>query len=182
MEISFEKVGKSTKNAQKNVETLKRCVKMGIELTEIDKKILSEVSDNARIPAKALARKINVHPNTLLQRMKRLQSKGVIQGFHGYLDYGQLGLDLHLVIMMKLTHINPGDDTVKLKEILKMRELEAFYSLTGEWDAITIWRVRDRQHLSEIIRQITATPAVSKTLTNLILHTYRAPHQFNPLK
>jgi Lrp/AsnC family leucine-responsive transcriptional regulator len=155
---------------------------MGIELTDIDKKILSEVSVNARIPAKALARKIDVHPNTLLQRMKRLQTKGVIQGYHGYLDYNQLGFGLHMVIMMKLTHINPGEDATKLKDVLNMKELEAFYALTGEWDAISIWRVRDRQHLSDIIRQITATPAVSKTLTNLILHTYRSPHQFNPLK
>ena len=151
-------------------------------MNEIDKKILSEVSNNARIPAKALARKIDVHPNTLLQRMKRLQEKGVIQGYHGYLDYDQLGYGLHLVILMKLEHVDPGEDQMRLEELLKMKELEAMYAITGEWDLVSVWRVKDRKHLNCVIKKVTRTPAVTRTLTNLILHTYRNPNEFNPMK
>ena len=43
------------------------------ELDEIDRKILAQLIENSKIQSKELSRKLRIHPNTLLQRLKKLE-------------------------------------------------------------------------------------------------------------
>ncbi|MEW6722148.1 MAG: Lrp/AsnC family transcriptional regulator [Candidatus Micrarchaeota archaeon] len=148
-------------------------------LDEIDKKILSELLQNARIPAKKLARKINCHPNTMLQRLKKLEKKGLIKKYTSQIDFSKADFDLHVIIMMKVRKGRAGD-MEQLKDLLKIKEIEALHATTGVWDLMGTCRVRNRQHLLEVIQKIGSSELITKTASHMILFTYKDPHDFNP--
>ena len=52
-----------------------------IKLDDIDISILSHLRDDAKTQLKDLARELKVHPNTLLQRVRKLEKAKNIKGF-----------------------------------------------------------------------------------------------------
>jgi DNA-binding Lrp family transcriptional regulator len=146
---------------------------------EIDRKILAELTQNARIPAKTLAKKINCHPNTTLQRLRKLEKSGAIKKYTAQIDYQKVDYDLHVIIMMKARKGRAGD-LAQLKDLLNIKEIEALYATTGLWDLMGTVRVRNREHLLEVIQRIGSTPLITKTASHLVLFTYKDPQDFNP--
>lgn len=185
-----ENVVKFTKNQSKMCKIFENERLERMKIDDIDKQILSEVSKNGRIPAKELARKLDVHHNTLLQRLKRLERSRVILKYTAEVDYDRLGYDLEVVIFLKVMKGIPHDDTginglipggqEKLDHLLNMKELKSFHAITGEWDVVSIWGARNKRHLSYIIKEVSSHPAITKTESHVILYTYKNSHQFNP--
>lgn len=63
-----------------------------IKLDVKDKKILSELDMNARIPLSRLAKKVRLSRDVVNYRIKRLEKKGVIEGYYTIVDTTNLGL------------------------------------------------------------------------------------------
>ncbi len=61
------------------------------ELDAIDKKILLMLTKNARAPATELAQQVGLTSVAVMNRMKRMQKEGVIQGYRCALDLKKLG-------------------------------------------------------------------------------------------
>ena len=116
-----------------------------------------------------------------MQRIKRLEKLGVIKNYTVNINYALFGFDYHVSIMIKIKNGRPGD-VQQLSSILDMVELEALYSTTGDWDILSLWRIRDREHLNEILRILSDHPNIERKQTNTILYTYKSPRKFNPLK
>ena len=65
-----------------------------------DKKILLELSSDARIPFAELARRIGLSASATTERVKQLESLGFIRGYRAELDLGSLGLTITAFIRM----------------------------------------------------------------------------------
>jgi Lrp/AsnC family leucine-responsive transcriptional regulator len=65
-----------------------------------DKKILIELSTDARLPFAELARRIGLSPSATTERVKQLESLGLIRGYHADLDLKALGLTITAFIRM----------------------------------------------------------------------------------
>jgi len=70
-----------------------------VKIDEIDKKILKEISTNARIQIIDLASKINSTIDVVRYRLKKLKENGIIQGFRILIDYPKLGYQLYKVLI-----------------------------------------------------------------------------------
>jgi len=149
------------------------------KLDEIDLAILASLRENAKASVKDLAKRIGVHPNTLLQRLKKLENNGIITKYVAEVDYAKVGYDLHVIIMMKVKRGRAGDMD-QLKELLRIKELEAVYATTGTWDLVSVARVKNREHLLEVIQRLGKVPIITKTTSHLVLFAYKNPYQFNP--
>lgn len=152
---------------------------MTSKLDDIDLAILGSLRENAKASIKDVAKKIGVHPNTLLQRLKKLENNGIITKYVAEVDYSKVGYDLHVIIMMKVRRGRAGDKE-QMKELLRIKELEAVYATTGNWDLISVARVKNREHLLEVIQRIGKNPLITKTTSHLVLFAYKNPYQFNP--
>jgi Lrp/AsnC family leucine-responsive transcriptional regulator len=152
---------------------------MAKDLDEVDKAILSELASNARIPAKTLARQIRCHPNTMLQRLKKLETTGIIKKYTAQIDYGKVGYDLHVLFMAKVRKGRAGD-LEQLKDLVAIKEIESLYATTGIWDLMGILRVKNREHLLEVLQKIGRNQIITKTASHLVLFTYKDPQDFNP--
>jgi Lrp/AsnC family transcriptional regulator, leucine-responsive regulatory protein len=79
-----------------------------------DKKILYELDKNSRQSASQIAKKIKLSKNSVINRIKQMQTAGIIKGFHALIDSGKLGyISFRLYINLMNASIN------KEKEILE---------------------------------------------------------------
>jgi len=150
------------------------------KLDSIDQKMISALLNGGPMSAKALASSLGMHPNTALQRLKKLENGKVLNGYKPNVDFEKLGFGIHIAIMMKVKRGRPGDIS-QFKEILQMKELESFYAISGPWDIVSTWRVQDKDHLNRVLSKITGHQNITKTMSQLILYTYKDVSGFNPL-
>ena len=70
-------------------------------MDSIDKKILHLLQENARYPLKYLAEKVQLSSPAVSARIERLESQGILTGYHATLDPVMLGY--HITAFINLT-------------------------------------------------------------------------------
>lgn len=147
----------------------------------IDLLILKELRDNCKKPVREIAKKLKIHPNTLLMRLKKLEKEKVIVKYQAEIDHRKLGYELHVIMMIKVRKGRAGDPD-QLADLSSIPEIQALYACTGIYDVIAIARVKDRDELVKLTRKIGENPIVTNTVTHLVLYPYKNPYEYNPLE
>ncbi len=147
---------------------------------KLDMLILNELRKNCKQNLKQLAAKFGTHPNTLLQRIRKLEREGVIIGYLAEVDYGKLGYDLQALVMIKMNKGMLHDPEI-LKELGRIPNIKALYGVTGTHDCIALIVTKNKDELVEVLQKIQSNRIVVKTITYLVLSTYKNPYEFNPL-
>ncbi|MBU0590603.1 Lrp/AsnC family transcriptional regulator [Candidatus Micrarchaeota archaeon] len=150
------------------------------KIDTIDLMILRELRNDCKRPMRELAQKLKMHPNTLLQRIKKLESSKFIRGYQADIDYSAVGYDIQGVIIMKVKSSQLENEEV-LNDLAKLPEIVALYSVTGGIDCMAIFKVRTRESLLVLLKHIQASQAILRTNTYHILYTHKGPSCFNPL-
>jgi DNA-binding Lrp family transcriptional regulator len=103
-------------------------------LDDVDRRLLRELANDARMPNNELAARIDVAPSTCSLRLKRLREAGVIRGFYADLEPEALGLPIQAIIAIRL-HPNAragiGDYTARLAKLPGVRNV---YFIAGSVD------------------------------------------------
>jgi DNA-binding Lrp family transcriptional regulator len=69
-------------------------------LDELDRYILFVLQQDARdSSSKQIAERMDVSPSTVRKRIDRLESEGIVSGYHADVDYAKAGFDLQLHIV-----------------------------------------------------------------------------------
>jgi DNA-binding Lrp family transcriptional regulator len=72
------------------------------ELNELDAAILRELQKNARQTNRAIADAVHVAPSTSLERIRSLQERGVIRGYHAEADLAAVGREVQALIAIRI--------------------------------------------------------------------------------
>ena len=79
-----------------------------MKLDSIDKKILNILQKNAKITNSKLSNEIGLSPAPTLERVRKLESNGIISGYHAKLNKSKIGLGA-----VSYTHLRaPRDATL----------------------------------------------------------------------
>lgn len=146
----------------------------------VDLMILKELRKDCKRPMRELAQRLRMHPNTLLQRIKRLEKSKIIRCYHADIDYKSLGYDMHAVVTIKIRKSGLEDEEL-LREVATHPEVVALYAVTGGADCIAVVKAKNRDDLVRLLKFIQAQEQVLRTTTYLILVTYKEAYEFNPL-
>src|SRR3989344_571430 len=146
----------------------------------LDLGILRELRDDSKQSYRKLAAKLKIHPNTLMERIKRLEHNKLITHYRIEIDYRKLGFDIHAVIMIR-THKKRSLDLWELEGVAKIPQVQLLYAVTGNYDAVAVVRVRTREELVEVLRKVQDVPAVIRTTTFTVLRSFKRADEFNPL-
>ncbi len=105
-----------------------------MKLDQIDLKILRHLQENARITNAELAEKVGLSPTPCLRRLRRLESEGVIKGYHTDVNREELGVNVTVLALVKLER--EDDATLRtFEEAVKDRpEVMECDLLTGKFD------------------------------------------------
>ena len=153
---------------------------MKTKVDAVDLMILRELRTDCKRPMRELANKLRMHPNTLLQRIKRLEKSKIVRKYHADVDYKALGYDMHAVVMIKIKKSGLEDENL-LREVAALPEIVSLYAVTGVCDCIAIVKAKNRDALLSILKKIQSQNSVLRTTSYLILLTYKEEFQFNPL-
>jgi len=73
-----------------------------MKLDEIDRKLLSVLQEDGRLPITELAEKIGLTTSPCLRRLKILEQSGIIRGYAAQVDQEKVGLPVSVFISIKL--------------------------------------------------------------------------------
>lgn len=105
-----------------------------MKLDHIDHKILLHLQENARITNAELAERVGLSPTPCLRRLRRLEADGIIRGYHTEINREALGVNVTVIILVKLER----EDDTTLREfeaaIKQRKEVMECYLVTGKFD------------------------------------------------
>ena len=151
-----------------------------MKIDRIDVELMDELRKNSKITIKELSKKFNIHPNTVLQRIRRLETTGIIKRYQAVIDYRKLGYSLTAIIVMDMSKEGMESIDNLLKGIQHLSELESLYITSGGVDAVAIVHAKNNSDLLEIIKKIYAQKEVSKTTTYIVLKQLKHSEEFTP--
>lgn len=105
-----------------------------MKLDHIDYKILKHLQENARITNADLAEKVGLSPTPCLRRLRRLETDGIIKGYHTEVNREALGVNVTVIILVKLEREDDRALREFEKEIRTREEVMECYLVTGKFD------------------------------------------------
>jgi Lrp/AsnC family transcriptional regulator for asnA, asnC and gidA len=121
------------------------------QIDDLDKKILSLVSKNARIPYLEVARECNVSGAAIHQRIQRLIKMGVITGSEFIINPKSIGLLTCAYMGIYLQRAGLYDGV--LKQLIQIPEIVECHYTTGEYSLFIKVVTRDNEHLKDILAE-----------------------------
>jgi DNA-binding Lrp family transcriptional regulator len=103
-------------------------------LDAIDRRILAELQQNARIANADLARQVGLSPSPCLRRVRDLEERGVIRSYVALVEPGAVGLPISVFVQVTLERqIEQALETFE-RAILHRPEVMECYLMTGDAD------------------------------------------------
>lgn len=142
---------------------------MSRSLDSIDRVLLRELADNARISGAALAAAAGIAESTVSLRIRRLRDDGYLRGFHADIDLAAIGMTVQALISIRLAkHVREEVEAFRAAAPSWPGVL-AFFHTGGAEDYLLHVAAASAADLRDfVITYLAAHPAVSHTETNLV--------------
>ena len=131
-----------------------------------DEKIIEELKENSRESIRDIARKTNIRPSTVHQRILKLKKTGLIEKFTVKLDNKQAGENF-IVFMFVST-----EEEIS-KTIFKEKYVKEVFGITGEYDLLFKLKFKDVEEFNEYILNFRKKTGVKKTITMVATTTLK---------
>ncbi len=144
-------------------------------MDELDLTILAALQANGRITNAELARQVDLAPSSTLERVRRLEERGLIRGYRAQLDPKALGFGVQAVVMVSLAGHQAGLIDSFESQVRAVPEVTLCQHVTGRYDYLLHVVVRDIEHLRQLVtRDLAAIGGVQRQETFLVLSTAKA--------
>jgi Lrp/AsnC family transcriptional regulator, leucine-responsive regulatory protein len=136
-------------------------------LSTNDARILDVLQRDGRRPYADLGAEVGMSGPSAHERVKKLESRGVITGYAAVVDPHAVGYEI--LAFCWITQA-PGTTQHDLTEAFAaIPEIEECHHITGEADYLLKVRARGTIDLERILRLVQATPNVFQTETDVVL-------------
>ena len=135
----------------------------------LDYKILSLLKTNAREKASAISREIHLSVSSVIERIHKLETSGIIQSYTIITDEAAIGNDLTALMEISLEHPRFTENFVQY--IKSNPNIVSCYYLTGEFDYMLKICCHSSKDLEEIHREIKQQEGIRMTRTHYVLRT-----------
>ena len=99
------------------------------DLDQTDISMMEILQDDGRISVSELGRRVGLSQPATSERLKRLEERGIINGYRAVIDPASIGLGMMAIIRLRTTH-----EYIKacLKQFSEMPQVTEVLRLTGE--------------------------------------------------
>jgi Lrp/AsnC family leucine-responsive transcriptional regulator len=141
-------------------------------IDEIDASLLDILQYNARTTQAELAKAVALAPSAVLERLRKLESKGIIRDYVALIDPHVV--DRSLLAFVAVRSSDYGPDMPSATELSRIPEVMEVHHVAGEDCFLLKVRARDAEHLGQVLRQqIGAVSNVISTRTTIVLETVK---------
>jgi Lrp/AsnC family transcriptional regulator, leucine-responsive regulatory protein len=136
---------------------------------DIDRQLVDLLRTDARMPFSDLARRVGLSTAPVSRRVARLEAEGVIKGYVAVVDDAATG-EIDAFTEVRLTG---STDTRQIEEIARqVPEVQQYFTISGDPDALLRFRVRNVEHLQNVVNAIRATGLVAGTKTLIVMSSW----------
>ncbi len=141
-------------------------------LDVIDRRILTLLQENGRISNAEIARQVEMAPSAVLERVRRLEERGIVRGYYAQLDAKSLERPMLAFVLVRSDErtgeMNAGQALARIAEVLEV------HHVAGQDCYLVKVRVRDSEALGRLLReQFGAIPQVRSTQSTIVLETIK---------
>ena len=138
-------------------------------MDRIDDAILTALQNDGRISNKELAAHVGLAPSSCFERVRRLQERGIITGYHAELEPAALKIGLQAFVFVRLArHSRDLVETFR-DYVSTLPEVVSVYHVAGVEDFVVHVAVRDANHLRNLtLDAFTTREEVARLNTALV--------------
>jgi DNA-binding Lrp family transcriptional regulator len=140
-------------------------------LDPTDRRILEVLVEDARRSASEVGRLVGLSPPAARRHIDRLERDGLIRGYAAILDHGRMGEHIEAFVELRFAPATQVDEIDTA--VTGLPEVVESFTLAGDPDAIARVRVRDLEHLKNVVDRIRrgrrGGPKVVGTRTLIVL-------------
>lgn len=130
------------------------------------------LQQNARETQADIARAVGLAPSAVLERIRKLEARGVIRGYAAQVDPRALDQGLLAFVSVRSGDAPNNDDVAK--SLAAFPEVLEVHHVAGEDCYLVKVRARDAEHLGALLRtRLGRVPGVRSTRTTIVLETVK---------
>jgi len=133
---------------------------------QIDHQLIALLQANARESTANLARKLGVARTTVVARLARLETSGVIVGYTARL--GNDATERSVQAFVGIT-VQPKSGRDVVKRLGRLPELRQLTSVSGEFDYMAVLRADSTMRLDAVLDEVGEIEGVQKTTSAVVL-------------
>ncbi|MFI6293221.1 Lrp/AsnC family transcriptional regulator [Nonomuraea sp. NPDC050790] len=146
---------------------------MAVNLDATDWAILAELQRDGRVPLSELGRRVSLSASATTERVRRLESAGVITGYSAAVDLTAVGYAVLAIVRLKY----PGSRHEPLHRLLDRRpEILECLRTTGDDCYVMKVAASSMAHLEEIVNELAEFGSANTNLVYSQTLPYRGPH------
>ncbi len=135
---------------------------MAENLDEIDRRILRELQQEARLTHQELSDRVGLSPSPCARRIRRLEAEGYITGYSARIDEAKLGFGFNVLISVRLDRQIDDRLVAFEREIRRCPEIVDCWLMTGSFDYLLRVAVSDLNEFERFLTgRLTKLPGVA---------------------
>jgi len=139
-------------------------------INDIDIKILNIIQQDARIANAEIARQIGLAPSAVLERLRKLEERGVIRRYTAEIDAAEVGFGITAFVFVRTNECGDGTDQL----LAQIPEVLEVHDVSGEDSYLLKVRAKNTEDLARLLREkFKALPNVLSTRTTVVLQTIK---------
>jgi len=140
-------------------------------IDDIDHRILQILQEKSRIPNAEIARQVGMAPSAVLERIRKLEDRGIIQGYEIRLNPEPFNQGLMAFVQVTVQSSCRADLAVVLSRVTGVQDV---HQVAGDDGYLLKLRVADNAELGRILaEEICSLGGVLQTKTSIVLNTVK---------
>lgn len=140
-------------------------------MDDIDKRILRCLRENARMSASAVSQRVSLSVSAVIERIKKMESNGVIRQYTTILDPACVGRDVCAYISVSLEHPKHNENFSRC--VRSNSHIDECHYVTGDFDFLIKVATDSTRSLESVLAEIKGIQGVSLTRTLVVLSTVK---------
>ena len=145
-----------------------------MKVDSIDRKILNILQKNAKITNAKLSNEIGLSPAPTLERVRKLETSGIISGYHAKLDNSKIGLNVSTYVMVSLKSHNKKNLDLFIDTIKNVENIVECHHITGSGDFILKVVAKDIESYQKLmLEKVSEIESTDSLQSMVILSTFK---------
>ena len=148
-------------------------------MDETDLRIVTLLQENARTSNAEIARQLGMAPSAILERVRKLEERGVIMGYAARVNPEAVGLGLTAFVFVRASERAGAVNTSR--RLAEFREVQEVHHVAGEDCFLTKLRVAGTRELGELLRErFGAIDTIRSTRSTIVMDTVKETTAIHP--
>ena len=143
-------------------------------MDRIDKKILNILQENGKITNAKLSRMVGISAPATLERVKRLESAGVISHFTAVVDPEKVGFSITVIVSITLSLSKLSSVPLIKEKFAELDEVVECYQIAGAHDFILKVVAKDIKAYAEFMNQkLTQIQGIQSIQSSIVIDSLK---------